>query len=120
MATLKLEIQGRPGTISLRTFAAVISNSFRILDDLDSGISRQPNGSLNWVVKDLFVHSLGLLIQPRSKLSDKDFGPEVAKAFVSGLDQIEREGTTPPYLSEEGMDSVRRLLKTIGQDGATG
>jgi hypothetical protein len=94
--------------------------SFNVLADLDRGISRRPSGSLRWIVKDVFTSSLGLEVEPRSKLPDKNFGPEVAHAFVRGIYQIEHEGTTPPFFSEYGLMRAQKLVRQIGRNGATG
>lgn len=120
MATLKLTIDGKPGTISLDSFISMTAQSFNVLADLDRGISRRPSGSLKWVIKDIFKSSLGLEIEPRSKLPDRNFGPEVAQAFVRGIYQIENEGTTPPFFSEYGLNRAHKLVKLIGRNGATG
>jgi len=120
MTTLKITINGKPGTISLDSFINMTVHSFKVLADLDSGISRRPAGSLKWIIKDIFKSSLGLEIEPRSKLPDRNFGPEVAQAFVRGIYQIENEGTTPPFFSEEGLSRAHRLVKLIGRNGATG
>jgi len=120
MATLKLTINGKPGTITLDSFLSMTLNSLRVLSDIDCGISRRPTGSLKWVVKDIFVSSLGLEVESRSKLPDRNFGPDVARAFVKGIYQIEHEGTTPPFFSEVGLERAYRLVKMIGRNGATG
>lgn len=120
MTGVRVEIEGERGTISAAGFLEALRSSLRILAELDSGISGQPRGTLDWVITDLYTHSLGAELTPRSRLGERNVGPAVTAAFVGGMAQIEREGTTLPYLSEAGMRDVRRLLKLIGRDGAQG
>jgi hypothetical protein len=59
-------------------------------------------------------------VESRSRLEDKNFGPDVAAAFVAGLEQVDREGMSPPYLSEVGMQRMRQLVRLVGREGASG
>ena len=120
MAPLRLRIVGELGQISLRGFLTALDSTLSVLRDLDSGVSREPSGSLDWVVTNLSVGSLCLEVEPRSRFEDKNVGPEVVAAFVAGLGQIEAEGTTPPYFSDIAMQKTRRLLKLIGRQGMAG
>jgi hypothetical protein len=120
VASVRLEIAGKAGSISLLAFIGAMQNELKILSDLDSALSGEPKGTLDWVVTDLALGSLVVEAESRSRLEDRNIGPEVAEAFVSGLYQLENEGTTPPYLSDVGMQSAKRLLKMIGNDGTSG
>ena len=91
-----------------------------MLEDLDSAISGESRGTLDWVISDLSMGSLVVELKSISRLEDRNVGPRVAVEFVRGLYQIEHEGTTPAYLSESGMQSARHLLKTFGKNGASG
>jgi len=111
---------GELGQISLRGFLTALDSTLSVLRDLDSGVSGEPSGSLDWVVTDLSAGSLCLEVEPRSRFEDRNAGPEVVAAFVAGLAQIETDGTTPPYFSDYGMQKTRRLLKLIGRQGMAG
>lgn len=114
MATVRVEIQGRRGEITLDAFLAAVGSAKRILNDLDSAISHEAKGSLDWVVADLSMGSLNIALasQPRLDDSAEDHGPEVAQTFVRGLSIIESEGRTPPLFSETSMRSAQRLGRT--------
>ncbi len=120
MSQIRLEIQGEPGTISLRSLGKAVDNWLGMLTDLDAAISREPRATLEWVIRDLRTNSVVLIAESHSRMEDRNVGPEVASAFVQGMAQVERHGTSPPYLSQQGMESARRLLKMIGRDGAAG
>jgi len=120
MATIKLLLKGAPENISLKSFASALTNSLGILQDLDVAISHEPQGSLEWVVTKLSTGSLSVTIESRSRLIARNFGPDAAEAFVVGLEKIEMEGTSPPYLSEYGIKRVRSLAGLIGRDGVAG
>jgi len=120
MANVRLKIEGEPGKISLRVFLKGIESELSILMDLDAAISGEAKGTLDWVVTDLQIDSLVVEVGSVTRYDDRNLGPEVTKLFVSGLGQLEREGSTPPYFSDTTMVSARRMLRMIGRDGATG
>jgi hypothetical protein len=120
MATVRLTLKGAPENISLRSFADALTHSVEILEDLDLAISREAKGSLEWVVTQLATGSLSVTLESRSKLTAHNFGPDTANAFVTGLDKIEKEGASPPYLSEYGIKQARSLAALIGRDGVAG
>jgi len=113
-------VTGKPGVISVRSFLTVVESAFRVLADLDVAISRDQKGTLDWVVTDLGIGSLMMEAQARPRREDKNIGPEVTEAFVSGLRLVETAGTSPPFLSDTGMRTTQRMLRPIGRDGATG
>jgi hypothetical protein len=120
VAVVRVQIEGEPGTITAHAFLAAIDNSLKILIDLDSGISGEPRGTLDWLIARLGVGSLTVELESRSRIESRNTGPEVARHFVEGLRQIEQLGTSPPYLSEQGMVRAARLVKLIGREGAAG
>jgi hypothetical protein len=120
MATLRLEITGEPRNITVRGFVSAVENWMKVLDDLDSAISHEPQGSLDWFVVDLCVGSLAVEVESRSKLEEKNVGPEVADAFLTGVQQIEQAEASPPYLSEAGMQRMRQLVRLVGREGTAG
>jgi len=120
MAKIRLRIEGRLGTISLRTLALGIQSQLRILNDLDSAISPQHRPTLEWVLTGLEAGSAAVEAESISKQGAIDVGPQVVGLFARGLGQIEGEGTTPPYFLESTIKSAHKLLALIGKDGAMG
>ena len=117
MARLRFQVQGELGKITLAGFMDQINDHLRLLQDYDLAISRGQNASLEWLITNVSTGSLVVETEPRSLLVDKDFGPEVAKVYVDGWAKIEHEGTSPPYLTEQGMDAARRIVRRIGREG---
>lgn len=123
MAALRIEIKGPVGRISLRTFLGTIRNTFAILAELDSAMSGRPEGTMEWVVSDLSMGSIVVEVQSslrRSRQPLPDVASGVAASFVKGFDIVEREGMSPPYLSEGGIKKIGSLAALIGRDGARG
>jgi len=120
MAKLRLEVQGELGAITLRGFLDSVENALGMLSDFDVAISRHPKGSLDWVVTDIAVGSLVVAIESKSRAIEENFGPAVVHSFISGWEQIEKMGTTPPYLSEQGMNRAKKITRLIGRQGLTG
>jgi hypothetical protein len=120
MATLRVRIKGEPETIAFHGLLAAGRHILNILADLDTAFSHERRGSLDWVTSDLEWGSIVFAITSRSMRDDMNVGPEVVRTFVVGLSQLEREGTTPPYLSETGLHEASRLVKLIGRQGIAG
>ena len=120
MATLRFQVQGKLGKITLAGFMDQINAHLRLLQEYDLAISRGQSASVEWLITDISKGSLVVETEPRSLLADKNFGPEVAKVYVDGWARIEHEGVSPPYLTEQGMDTVRRIVRGIGKDGIEG
>ena len=103
MAKLVLTVKGKVGAISLDSFLSVIDNSFGILKDLDSAISLQPRGSLDWIITDFHMGSLGVEVESKPRDPLKDYGKVVIERYLDGIDAIHREGITPPYFSDNSL-----------------
>lgn len=120
MANLKFSLEGKPESITVDAFVVAVSNWLKILKEVDSALSGQSAGSVDWFVSNLATSSLVVEVQGHSKLDNADFGPDVVKESISGLRRLEVEGLTPPYLSDRGLDHTKRLLQLIGSQGVTG
>lgn len=118
MAKLLLTVKGELGRITLDSFLTVLNNSFGILKDLDSAISLQPKGSLDWIITDLHVGSLAVEVGTKPKDPSKDYGSRVTETYVDGLDVIDREGITPPYFSDRSLELLEKSAKVLSGDGA--
>jgi len=115
---LELTVEGERGQLSFETLATVIRNSFDILTNLDSAVSSQPRGSLDWFVTDISFGSLIITIEARPKLPDVDNGPKVVGAMVNGLAHIQREHTTPPYFSDYELRKADAIARALQKEGA--
>ena len=120
LATVRLKLEGEAKSIPLRVFLTAVQNELKILADLDTAISGEPKGTLDWYVTEMRVGSLEVVTESRSRSDYRDIGAEVSKGIVASLEEIERRGATPPYLSHHGMQSVKKLLGTVGKGKATG
>jgi hypothetical protein len=118
MAKLILNVKGMLGTISLQSFLTVIDSSFGILKELDSVISRQRYGSLDWIIDRVSTDSIGIEIESRARDPKMDCGIKVAEVYYDGIEIIRREGITPPYFSDNCLRLVGRMAKVLRGDGA--
>ncbi len=119
MAKLALTIKGMLGAISLESFVIIINNSFDILKDLDSVISRQPRGSLDWIIKRVSADSIGIEIESKARDPKIDYGRKVAEVYSDGIEIIRSEGITPPYFSDYCLRRVWEVAKVLRGDGAS-
>ena len=117
MGRLRFDIIGEPNTISLTTYALATQKVLGTLRELDTAISRHSDGTLNWYVCGL--HNNGTLVLEvyskqrtfkRQRERIADVGGEVAGSFVTGLENIEQHGTSPPYLSDSGLRRVQSMV----------
>lgn len=120
MATLRFEVKGQMGSLTLRGFLVAVENSFRMLSEYDAAISGERRGSLDWVVTDVHSGSVVLETESRSRLGDKNFGFDVARSFVKGWQLIEHDAVSPPYLTEAGMARALKIVRLIGREGTLG
>ena len=120
MATLRFQIHGELGSITLTGFLAQIQDHLRLLQEYDVAISHETRATLEWLITDVSTGSLIVDTESRSTLLDKDYGLDVTEACFTGWERIEHEGSSPPYLSEEGMNAARRIVARIGKEGMTG
>jgi len=118
VARLVLTVKGISGTISLESFLAVIDSSVEILKDLDSAISRQPQGSLDWVIERVFSDSIGIEIESKARDPKIDCGTRLAEVYSDGIEIIRDEGITPPYFSDNCLRLVGKMAKVLRGDGA--
>lgn len=119
MATLKFEVKGELGTITLRGFLDTVESAFKILLDYDKAISGEPKGSTEWVITNVSTGSLCIETEPRSKIENRNYGPKVASSFINGWSEI-RKGVTPAYLSSQGMRRAKKLSMIVGREGMKG
>lgn len=119
MATLKFEVKGELGSITLRGFLDTVENAFKILIDYDQAISGEPKGSTEWVITNVSTGSLCIETEPISRIRNKDYGAKIASSFINGWSDI-RRGVTPAYLSSQGMRKAKKLAKIVGREGMSG
>jgi hypothetical protein len=122
---LELKVEGKPGEISLESFSTVIKNAFDILTNLDSAISAEPRGSLDWFVTEVAYGSLVVTIEarPRARLDGVsrriDVSSRVVESFVGGFEHIRRQRTIPPYFSDYDLKKAQAIANVLRRGGAT-
>jgi hypothetical protein len=128
MARLRFEIKGDPDSVSLETYAQATHQVVGILRELDTAISRRSSGTLNWFISRLHNNGTLLLevlsrqrqLKRQGAEAATDVSTEIAASFVTGLENIECHGTSPPYLTDNGMRRVKSMVSLIHKDGAKG
>ena len=126
MARLTFEINGPRREVALDTFTRATSNVVAILKELDQAIShRKGRGSLIWYVYDLSTNGK-LLIEVESKIRARarhgetiqDTSTDVANSLVTGFENVENKGISPPYLSESGLKKIKQMASLVRKNGA--
>jgi hypothetical protein len=120
MSRVRLKLEGEPGQIPLRAFVDILNRARYILSDLDSAISENPRGSLEWYIADLGIGSAVAEIEarPRDPKGDSRLALMVATNFVTGLDFVEQGEQMPPYFSDVDLGRVRAIAQRLGKPGA--
>ena len=122
MSRLRLPIQGETGKITLSSFVDILTSAGRILGDLDSAISKNPEGSLEWYVTDLRMGSLEAVIESRPVMPDLDgvcLAQMVNENFVGGLEAIQNIAM-PPYFSDRDLGRVRAMSSLLRKTNSNG
>lgn len=119
MSRLELKVAGEQGQVKLRSFVTMLQNARLVLDDLDSAISSEPHGSLEWYVADLRYSSAVAVVEsrPKSPKADDRLGELVSANFVSGLETLEGTEVLPPYFSDVDLGRVRRISNQVRKSG---
>jgi len=120
MAGLTLQIEGALGTISVSAFTEAVRTFWAMLRDIDAGVSGVQKGSLNWAITNLHTGSLAIQAEPTPRNPEINYATDVMRQSVRGLTVLERDGLTPPYLTDAGMSNARSFVKLIGREGVTG
>jgi hypothetical protein len=128
MARLTFEINGPKREVAFDTFTRATSNVVAILKELDRAISRRKGrGTLVWYVYDLSMNG-NLLIEVESKVRARagtvhgeavqDISRDVTNSLVTGFENVESRGISPPYLSESGLKKIQQMAALVRKNGA--
>jgi hypothetical protein len=127
MSKLLFEIKGDPNRISLTTYSSATAKLVQLLRELDVAISRHGHGSLQWYISGLSKNgSLGIEIRSEvRKTKDekrplKDVSVQVTQSLVTGFENIEELGISPPFLSEFGLEKLNGMMSLLHKNGAKG
>ena len=129
MAKLRFEIDGKPSEVAFQSFVDASAHFLALLREIDQAMSGRHLGTLRWYVSGLNSNG-GLAVEVLSKLKpppkrrkvqiDPDIGGRVAGSLVTGFDNIENLGVSPPYLSPYGLQRLDNMLHVLEQNGARG
>jgi hypothetical protein len=98
------------GEIPARYFIDKVEHSLSILQELDSAISLKRSGTLRWIIGGLSLESPATITLRAIPPSEgRDFGPEVVRAYIDGLNQLETDGAAPPFFTEDALEAAGKL-----------
>jgi len=98
------------GEIPARPFLDTIEHCLSILRELDSTISLKRRGTLRWIIGELSLRSPATVtLRAIPPAEERDFGPEVVRAYIEGLHQLETEGTAPPVFTADALVAAGQL-----------
>ena len=114
---LVIEITAREHLVPLPSFLKVVSNSLKILYDLNIGIS-EGHESIAWRITDASLHSpLTLSIAGEAK-ENPQIVADIIGAYVEGMNKIEETSSMPPYFSEPILERARAMMSVLN-DGVS-
>lgn len=128
MAKLRFEIEGQAPYVAVRTYVAAMHKLLSLLREIDQIVSGQYHGSLRWYVAALHDddHAIGIDVVSRVRPPRKkdtiptDFSSTVTRSLVTGFENVEVYGTSPPYLSEYGLGTLNEMVAILSKNGAKG
>lgn len=98
------------GDIPAGSFLDAVEHSLFILRELDSAISLKRSGTLHWIIGGLSLKSPATVtLQAIPPIEGRDFGPEVVRAYIDGLNQLETDGAAPPFFTEDALEAAGKL-----------
>jgi len=124
VAEINLEIAGEPGQISANALKTGVQQTVGLLDEYAYAMSEKGHGYVRWNVRDLGSNGTlrigfsSFLVRGRRKAPPVDNSLSVASTLVSGIATIDKEATTPPYISDFGIRRVESFVKVIDRQEA--
>lgn len=129
MAKLRFEIEGEPSHVAFQSFVTASAKFLGLLREIDQVISGRYQGSLKWYVSGLHSNG-GLSVEVLSRLKppparrrleiDPDLSGRVAGSLVTGFDNVQNLGVSPPYLTHYGLQNLSDMLGVLERNGARG
>jgi hypothetical protein len=120
MTALRLHVEGEHNDVALDAFVDVLKRAQLILRELDSAISGNPRGKLDWKIVELGINSADAVIEAAPPEDDERLPLLVSTSFVSGIQTIEQGEVMPPYFSEMAVKRVGQISRKVGRGGVTG
>jgi hypothetical protein len=125
MAKLRFEIDGEPSNIAFESFVYASQKFLRLLREIDQVISGRYRGTLRWYVSALESNG-GLSVDvfsrlkppPSRKKQFADVSGHVAGSLVTGFNNVQNLGISPPYLSHYGLEDLSEMLLVLEKNGA--
>ncbi len=123
---LDLVLEGKPGTIALRSFLRALEDARAAIEGVDVAMTHRGNPVIEWYVQELRTSSLAatLIGRPRRGRSALAYTPqranEIATSFVKGLQEVENRAIVPPSFPEQSMRRLKQLGNVLGRNGARG
>ena len=105
-------VDGESEHIEVQDFVAALESNVEILHDLDAALSMKRRGTLRWVLGALSYESPAIVTLHAIPTSEEsDYGSEVAKAYLDGLEQLRGGKTLPPSFSGDALEAVKKLAR---------
>jgi hypothetical protein len=120
MTALRLHVEGEHNDVTLSAFVDVLRGAQLILRELDSAISGNPKGKLEWKIVELGIASADAVIEAAPPQDDDRLPLLVGTSFIGGLQTIEEGEMMPPYFSETAVRRVGKISRKVGRGGMTG
>lgn len=110
---------GDKDSITLNALVSALRSFLGVLEDVDSAISGQPNGSVRWEVLTLEKKSpttIGVIAHPKEALAD--LAPRIEAELIDGLAVLSYAAERRPYYSDAVLSKIQRLAqqsKSLGR-----
>jgi hypothetical protein len=120
VTALRLHVEGEHNDVALDAFVDVLKRAQLVLRELDSAISGNPRGKLNWKIVELGINSADAVIEAAAPEDDDRLPLLVSTSFVTGIQTIEQGEVMPPYFSEIAVKRIGQISRKVGRGGMTG
>ena len=125
---MRFEIMPDKVGISMQTYNIANYRFIQTLREIDSAISGQSRGMINWYIANigkngnlfLEIESHLRKIPKKPKKPFRDTAPDVSKSALIGFENIQQHCISPPYLSESGLERLQDMMHLMQRNGARG
>lgn len=116
---LILQVEAAHATVPLRSLLDMLGSVLALIRELDSAITGDSRGTMEWVVVDLHASDLTAVIEQRPRRGPAHgSGGQVARLLAGGFGQLQDGGTIPPYFSDVSLHRVESITSKLPAAGA--
>jgi len=109
---ISLRLQGRGGWLHPGSYLVAVRAFWGVLRNLDTELSRQPKGSVNWEISALKKSGPALVVFiGHLKTPPKDILPDIKRAVLDGVRTLSQSEARPRWYNDSALEKLKLLAE---------